>query len=163
LDTDLVVLATGIVPSESTKEVCDLLKIPQSEDGFFLEVHPKLRPIETVVDGVFIVGCCHSPRDIPDSIAQACGAAALAAGILSKEEIEIEPIFAVIEDEICNGCRICEGVCEYGALSLDEGKMGVNEMICKGCGLCESTCPSGAISVSAYNDSQILAEIEAML
>ena len=165
LDADMVVLATAAVPSRDAKEIGSVLKIPESPDGFFMESHPKLKPIDTASDGIFLAGCCQSPKDIPDSVAQACGAASRAAISLFRGKVPIEVISSQINEEICSGCRMCEEICAYGALSFDEekGLMTVNEVLCKGCGSCASTCPSGAITMKHYKDAQIFAQIEAVV
>ncbi|MHC1582311.1 MAG: 4Fe-4S binding protein [Candidatus Syntropharchaeia archaeon] len=165
LDADLVILATAVVPSSGARKIGNILKLPQSPDGFFLESHPKLRPIDTPSDGIFLAGCCQGPKDIPDSVAQACGTAARAAISLFRGKVPIEVISSQINEEICSGCRMCEEVCAYGALSFDEEKeiMTVNEVLCKGCGSCSTTCPSGAASMRHYRDSQIFAQIEAVI
>jgi heterodisulfide reductase subunit A len=125
--------------------------------------------MESTLDGIFLAGCCQSPKDIPDSVAQACGAAAKAAALLVKGEIEIEPITAFLDDDLCCGCRICEQVCPYGAISVygAEGdcsvRMRVDDITCKGCGVCASGCPTGAITVRHFKDEQIEAQIGALL
>lgn len=163
LKADLVVLATGLIPRGDMDELSRTLKVLRSSDGFFLEAHPKLQPVDTAIDGIFLAGCCQSPKDIPDSIAQACGAAAMASYVLSKKEIETEPVVAVVDENICVGCRTCEGVCEFGALHFDETTMKVNEILCKGCGSCAATCPNGAIEMKHFQDDQIFAQIDVML
>lgn len=164
LEADLVVLANAIVPGEDTDELAKLLKISRSADGFFLEAHPKLRPLDTFTDGIFIAGCCQSPKDVADSVAQAVGAAIRASIPLMRGEVEIEPLVARINEGICVGCGTCEEVCPFGALSLETGGvMTVNEVICKGCGSCGSACPSGAISVIHFKDEQIFAQVDSLL
>ena len=163
LEADLVVLANALVPGKDTDELAKLLKISRSADGFFLEAHPKLRPLDTFTDGIFIAGCCQSPKDVADSVAQAVGAAIRASIPLLRGEVEIEPLVALINEGICVGCRTCEEVCPFGAISLEEGVMTVNEVICKGCGSCGSACPSGAISVIHFKDEQIFAQVDSLL
>jgi heterodisulfide reductase subunit A len=163
LEADLVVLANAIVPRKDADEVAKLLKISRSADGFFLEAHPKLRPLDTFTDGIFIAGCCQSPKDVSDSVGQAVGAAIRASIPLMRGEVEIEPLVACINERICVSCGTCEEVCPYGAISLDDGVMKVNEVICKGCGSCGSACPSGAISVTHFKDEQIYAQVESLL
>ncbi len=158
---DLVVLATGIVPRAHTKELVRLLNINQSADGFLLEAHPKLRPVDTFTDGIFLAGCCQSPKDIPDTVAQASAAAVRAAVPLAQGTVEVEAISASIDENMCAGCRVCEGLCTYSALTFDEEKkvMTVNDVVCKGCGVCSSACPSGAISMNHFTTTQMLAQI----
>ncbi len=162
IEADLVVLANAIVPGKDAGELAKILKISRSGDGFFLEAHPKLRPLDTFTDGIFIAGCCQSPKDIPDSVAQAVGAAIRASIPLMRGEVEVEPLVASVNENICVGCGICEAICPFDALSLDAGVMRVNEVVCKGCGSCGSACPSGAISMRHFKDEQIYAQIEAM-
>ncbi len=163
IEADLVVLANAIVPGKDADELAKLLKITRSADGFFLEAHPKLRPLDTFTDGIFIAGCCQSPKDIPDSVAQAVGAAIKASIPLMMGEVEIEPLVASINEDVCVGCRTCEEICPFGALSLEAGVMSVNEVVCKGCGACGAACPSGAISIIHFKDEQIFAQMEAMV
>ena len=162
LEADLVVLANALVPRKDADELAKILKISRSADGFYLEAHPKLRPLDTFTDGIFIAGCCQSPKDIPDSVAQAVGAAIRASIPLMQGEVEIEPLVARINENICVGCGTCEAICPFDALSLEAGVMRVNEVVCKGCGSCGSACPSGAISMRHFKDEQIYAQIEAM-
>ncbi len=163
MEADLVVMANAIVARKDADELAKILKITRSADGFFLEAHPKLRPLDTFTDGIFIAGCCQSPKDIPDSVAQAVGAAIKASIPLMMGEVEIEPLVASINEAVCVGCRTCEEICAFDALSLEEGVMNVNEVICKGCGACGAACPSGAISMVHFKDEQIFAQIEAMV
>ena len=165
IEADLVVLAAGMEPSASAREVISVLRLSRSADGFLMEAHPKLRPVETASDGVYLAGCCQSPKDIPDTVAQAKGAAASAIAPMARGRVAVEPITAFIDEQRCSGCRTCEAVCEYGALSFDEeeGVMTVNAALCKGCGACGATCPSGCITLKHYTDRQILAQIGAML
>ena len=163
IEADLVVLANAIVPRKDAGELAKILKITRSGDGFFLEAHPKLRPLDTFTDGIFIAGCCQSPKDIPDSIAQAVGAAIRASIPLMRGEVEVEPLVASVNENICVGCGICEAICPFDALSLEAGVMRVNEVVCKGCGSCGSVCPSGAISMRHFKDEQIYAQIEAIV
>ena len=165
ITADLVVLATGIVPRADTKELVRLLNINQSGDGFLLEAHPKLRPVDTFTDGIFLAGCCQSPKDIPDTVAQAGAAAVRAAAPLAQGTVEVEAIAAVIDEDVCAGCRVCEKLCTYSALTFDEEKkvMTVNDVMCKGCGVCSSACPSGAISMNHFTMKQMLAQIGGMI
>ncbi len=164
IEADLVVLATAIVPGRGTEELAKILKLTRSADGFFMEAHPKLRPLDSFTDGVYIAGCCQSPKDIPDSVAQAVGAAQKAAIPLMQGEVEIEPLVAEVYPELCTGCGSCEMVCPFGAITIDavDNKANVNDVICKGCGSCNAICPSGAISINHFRDRQIYAQIEAL-
>jgi heterodisulfide reductase subunit A len=161
IKADLVVLATGIIPRTDTKEFSRILNINQSADGFLLEAHPKLRPVDTFTDGIFLAGCCQSPKDIPDAVAQACGAAVRASEPLAQGKVVVEAISSNIDEDLCSGCRICEDLCPYSALEFDEKDkvMRVNDVMCKGCGSCASACPTGAISMRHFDVKQILAQI----
>ncbi|MEW6685703.1 MAG: NAD(P)-binding protein [Candidatus Edwardsbacteria bacterium] len=164
VEADLVVLATGLVPKTESKQLAQLLKLSRSPDGFLLEAHPKLRPVDTMVDGIYLAGCCQGPKDIPETVAQAKGAASSAMIPLSQGKVKIEPIVSVIDEEFCSGCRICESLCVYQALSFESEKkiMQVNEILCKGCGACGAACPTGAIDIAHFKDRQILAQISAI-
>ncbi len=161
IDADLIVLATGIIPRKDSKEFSRILNINQSADGFMLEAHPKLRPVDTFTDGIFLAGCCQGPKDIPDAVAQASGAAVRASEPLAAGKVEVEAISASIDEDLCSGCRICEDLCAYSALEFDEKDkvMKVNDVMCKGCGSCASACPTAAISMRHFDLKQILAQI----
>jgi len=142
------------------------LRITQSGDGFYLEAHLKLRPVDTLTDGIFLAGCCQSPKDIPDTIAQASAAASRVCSLLSKFEIETEAFTAFVVEDYCRGCGLCLEVCPYGAISL-VSKDGVqvasiNEVLCKGCGTCNVTCPTRAIVQRGFTKEQITSMIEAI-
>ena len=160
---DLVVLATGLEPRKDATQVMRMFSLSPDPDGFFLERHIKLDPIATTTDGVYIVGCCHGPKDIPDTVAQAKAGAAESLGLLARGKVEIEPIVSAVDEDVCAGCGLCEKMCAYGALSLPQpsGIMNVNQALCKGCGACASICPSGAISLSHFTYRQIMDELEA--
>ncbi len=162
LEVEMVVLATAMVPKEGAKDLARLLGLSVGPDGFFLEAHPKLRPVETLVDGIFLAGCCQGPKDIQFSVAQGAAAAVKAAEILSKPELQIEPLVAVVDEERCRGCGRCEEVCEFGAISVveREGRLvaSVNEAVCKGCGACSVRCPTGAVRVQHFRPEQIRAQ-----
>jgi len=162
---DLAILCPAMEPQPDAEAVARLFNISRSADGFFLEKHPKLDPVATTTDGIFIVGCCQGPKDIPDTVAQASAAAARVLAMISKGKVEIEAATAVIDEEICSGCQICNLLCPYSAISFDEEKevCRVNDALCKGCGACVGGCPSDAISLNHFNNEQILAEMEGML
>jgi len=166
---DLVVLASGLVPNSDLGKISALFHASRSSDGFLLEAHPKLRPLESVMSGVFLAGACQSPKDIPDSVAQASGAAAKAIDLLASGEIELEPLKAVVDEDVCSGCRLCESVCPFIAIEMKAEKAEgveklraeVTEAMCQGCGLCVATCPTNAIKMRHYTDEQVLAQVEA--
>jgi len=164
---DLVVLATGAEPQADQREVGALFGVSRSPDGFFLEKHPKLAPVETSTDGVFLAGACQGPKDIPDSVAQGGAAAASALDLLDHGSVDLEPFTAYVMAEKCGSCRTCEGLCPYGSVSMVEwnGKLvaQINEVLCKGCGACVAACPAGAATQNGFNNEQVLAEIEGIL
>lgn len=159
-DVDLVVLSTGVVAPESSKKIAHVLNLSLSPDGFLLEAHPKLRPVDSFNDGIFVAGMAQGPKDIPDTVAQAKAAAAGAMALMGKGKINVEPYYSVVDEDKCAGCQVCISVCPYNAISLNErGFAEVNPALCKGCGTCTSTCASGAISSQHYTDGQIAAMI----
>jgi heterodisulfide reductase subunit A len=165
IPADMVILCVALEPQPDAGDVARLFNISRSADGFFLEKHPKLDPVATTTDGVFVVGCSQGPKDIPDTVAQASAAAARALALISRGEIEIEAATAVIDERICSGCQLCLAVCPYSAISFDEEKevCRVNEALCKGCGACVSGCPSDAVALSHFTNEQIMAQMEGML
>ncbi len=165
IEADLVVLAVGMEPRSDTAALSSLLKLPRSADGFFMECHPKLRPVDTVVDGVFLAGCCQGPKDIPDTVAQAKAAASSALIPLIRGTVPVEAATAVVDAELCAGCGMCVEVCPYGAPALDPlwGVSRVNAVLCKGCGACAVTCPSKAISLQHFTSEQVLAQVDALI
>ena len=154
----MVVLVPAIVPRADATEFARKMHLTQSGDGFFLEAHPKLRPMDTFVNGIFIAGCCQGPKDIQDTVSQASGAASRAATILSQEELEIDPLVAMVDPEICTGCGICVEVCPYEARILNEKTKiaEVNEALCMGCGACVVACPSNASIHKNFTKKQLL-------
>jgi heterodisulfide reductase subunit A len=164
---DLVVLSMGLVPSEGTDRLAQMLSVTKSTDGFLQEAHPKLRPVETTTEGVYICGCAQAPKDIPSSVAQARAAAAAAAIPLLKGEFAIEPLVAHVDEELCTGCGFCVDVCPYGAPRLVEREVGhkaeILEVLCRGCGTCVAACPYHAINAEQFSDEQIEQELLAAL
>jgi heterodisulfide reductase subunit A len=169
VQADLIVLASSLVSSPDLANLQNILRIPRSRDGFFLESHPKLKPSETPTRGIFIAGTCQSPKDIPDTVSQASGAAMKAAELLITGEVEIEPIIAVVDDMLCSGCKICESVCPYQAIEMETKALNdeeksvakVIEAVCQGCGVCIVACPTRAIDLQHYKQEQILSQIKA--
>ena len=162
---DMVILCVALEPPPDAEAVARLFNISRSADGFFLEKHPKLDPVATTTDGVFVVGCAQGPKDIPDTVAQASAAAARVLALISQGEVEIEAATAIVDERICSGCQLCIPICPYSAISFDEEKLvsRVNEALCKGCGACVGGCPSDAISLSHFTNEQIMAQMEGML
>jgi heterodisulfide reductase subunit A len=161
VDLDLVVLSVGLEPPRDIEDISQLFRISRGADGFFLEAHPKLRPVDTLTDGVYLAGTCQGPKDIPDTVAQASAAAARAAIPMAKGEVEVEAIVAEVEPDKCIGCRICEKVCDFGVIEIKERKATINEALCKGCGACAGACPTGAMQIRHFRDEQIYAQIDA--
>jgi heterodisulfide reductase subunit A len=165
IPVDMVVLCNAIEPRQDADKVARLFGLSRSPDGFFLERHPKLDPVATSTDGLFIAGCAQGPKDIPDSVAQASAAAARILATISKGAVEIDPVRAEIDEQYCSGCRICNALCPYKAIDfLEEKKVSwVNSPLCKGCGTCVAACPAGAITGYGFSDRQIYAELEGVL
>ncbi|MGD2147890.1 MAG: CoB--CoM heterodisulfide reductase iron-sulfur subunit A family protein [Anaerolineae bacterium] len=164
-EADLVVLAVGMEPRAGAGEVSQLLKLPRSPDGFFLEAHPKLRPVDTAMDGVFLAGCCQGPKDIPDTVAQAKAAASSALIPLVRGSVPVESATAVVSEEVCAGCGMCVDVCPYDAPALDPvwNVSRINPVLCKACGACAVTCPSKAIRLQHYTAEQVMAQVDALV
>jgi len=165
LPVDMVVLSCALEPRADAEDVAKLFSLSRKADGFFLEKHPKLDPVATNTEGVLIAGCCQSPKDIPDTVAQASAAAARVLLMIDRGSVEIEPAIAAVDEEHCAGCRICVDLCPYKAITFDEEKnvSHINEALCKGCGTCVAACPSGAITGRHFTTEQIMSEIEGVL
>jgi heterodisulfide reductase subunit A len=159
---DLVVLAQAIVPSPGTEELARKLRIACGAEGFLREAHPKLRPLEALTAGVFLAGAAQGPKDIPEAVAQASGAAAKVVALLSQPKLEHAPEVAEVQEDLCSGCGICAPQCPYGAITVDEVAH-VNEILCEGCGTCVAACPSGALTFRNVGDEQILRMVRAAL
>jgi heterodisulfide reductase subunit A len=164
LNPELLVLSVGILPAD-VEGLAKILKLPLTNDGFFLESHPKLRPVEFSVDGIYLCGLAHSPKSLPESIAQSKAAAGKAGIQLAKGFVAVESVVSSVDQEICIGCGICENLCPYAAMRMIKvGKKKKAETIsasCKGCGICASHCPTMAIYMGSFSNEQILAQIRA--
>ena len=165
-EADLVVLVTGMVPRKNNT-IGDILKVPYGRDKFFNEIHPKLRPVETVIDGIHIAGACQGPKNITESVNSSLSAAVKANSLVKKGEIELEPTLAKIDKSLCEWCGKCSEVCPYDAIIKIDNKgkavAKVNETNCKGCGMCLPVCPSNAIQLIGYTDTQIETVIDALI
>ena len=164
---DMVVLSTGMEPQVDAKQVAKTFGLSLSPSGFFLEKHPKLAPVETATDGVFLAGACQSPKDIPDSVAQGGAAAAAALSLMDAGVVTLEPFTAYIDPATCSGCLTCLNMCPYTAIHAisPNGRVisEVNEVLCKGCGTCVAACPSGIAQQHGFEHEQIMSEIEGIL
>jgi len=157
IEVDMLVLSCGLEARADSDKISSLLSVQRSADGFFMEAHPKLRPVDTLTDGIFVAGVAQGPKDIPDTVAQAKGAASGAAALMAQGEVEIEPYFSVVIEHLCSGCRSCQSLCPFGAIDFDEFKKiaVVNPAKCKGCGTCVSACPSGAMIQNHFANLQL--------
>jgi heterodisulfide reductase subunit A len=162
---DMLVLATGLEPQADAQEMRRRFNIGCGTEGFFQERHPKLAPVNTFTDGIYIAGACQAPRDIPDTVAQAGAAAAEALSLIDAGFVELEPNTSRVIEEECCGCKSCVPLCPYGAISFDEArkKASINEVLCKGCGVCAAACPSGSIVQNLFEDEEIFDEIRGVL
>jgi heterodisulfide reductase subunit A len=162
---DLVVLATATVPSEGAKDLGQRLRIATDEHGFFSEAHPKLRPVESLTAGIYLAGAAQFPKDIPETIAQASGAAAKVLSLFSQREMVQEPIIAYVDEELCSACGLCIEACPYEAREMHPWKdlATVNVALCQGCGACVVACPNKASAVRNFTTGQVLAMVEAAL
>jgi len=160
VNPDLLVLAGAMIPSGS-EEIAGFFKVPVNDDGFFMEAHVKLRPVDFAVDGVFLCGLAHSPKSIDESIAQAQAAAARAVTLLAQKTIHTSGIVAVVNPLYCSSCGVCVAICPFKAPDLNEktGIAEINPALCKGCGLCVASCRSGAIHLNGFDENQIMAAI----
>lgn len=170
IEADMVILASAIRPKDDARKLAKLMKLPVDGDGFFLEAHAKLRPVDFASDGIFVAGLAHYPKPMEESVAQALAASSRAATLLSRTEVSLDAIKAVVIEENCDGCALCIDVCPYKAITLvqrgedEESKIIViNEAQCKGCGLCMGTCPKRGVDIAGFTMKQISSQIQAAL
>jgi heterodisulfide reductase subunit A len=165
IPVDMVILSSGLQPRADAKEVGKLFGISCSTDGWFTEKHPKLDPVATMTEGIYIVGCAQGPKDIPSSVAQGAAASARVLDKILQKEVALEPIKASINKEMCSGCRICNGLCPFNAIAFiaDDNVSEINPALCQGCGTCVAACPAGAISGTGFSNDQIIAQIDGLL
>jgi heterodisulfide reductase subunit A len=160
---DYVVLSTPLVPHKDEVVLARMLKIPISPDGFLMEAHLKLRPVDTTMDGIYLAGAASGPKDVSEAIISAKAAAARASILLANRRMTTEAITATVDKDLCMGCGLCEELCPFGAPRIEEGKSKLIEALCRGCGVCAAECPRRAITMRHYSDQQVLAQVEAVL
>jgi len=165
IPVDMVVLSIGMEPRADAKETGKMFGISCSTDGWFMERHPKLDPISTMTEGIYIAGCASGPKDIPASVSQGAAAAARVLDKILQKEVELEPIRATVDEARCSGCRICNNLCPFNAIAFidDLAVTRINPALCQGCGTCVAACPAGAISGTGFSNDQIFAQIDGML
>jgi heterodisulfide reductase subunit A len=165
IPVDMVVLSAAIEPRSDSLEVGKKFGIACGAQGWMIERHPKLDPVATMTEGIFIAGCAQGPKDIPSSVVQGAAAAARVIAKIQQGHMMLEPIRASIDENKCSGCRICNSLCPFNAISFDEEKevSVINTALCQGCGTCVAACPAGAISGTQYSDVQIMSQIEGVL
>ena len=165
IPVDMVILSAGLEPRHDSKALAKTFGISCSADGWFIERHPKLDPVATMTEGVYIAGCVQGPKDIPASVVQGAAAAARILGKIQQKEIALEPVRATINEEQCSGCRICNTLCPFNAILFHEDRMvsEVNPALCQGCGTCVAACPAGAIAGTGFSNEQILSQIDGLL
>ncbi len=153
-----------MTPRSDMDEVARLFNVSRSADGFLMEAHPKLRPVETAIAGIYLAGCCQSPKDIAETITQARAAASAALIPIMRGQVQVEAAIAFVDDEICSGCGQCALVCSFAALQLNPLRriMVVNPVLCQGCGACAAACPSGAMNVHQSTFEQVMSQVEAL-
>jgi len=165
IPVDMVILSCGLEPRRGAKELAKVFGISCSADGWYIEKHPKLDPIATMTERIFIAGCAQGPKDIPASVAQGAAAAARVLGRIQQKQIALEPIRATVNEDKCSGCRVCNELCPYNAIVFhaDRGVSEVNPALCQGCGTCVAACPAGAISGTGFSNEQIFAQLDGLL
>lgn len=165
IPVDMVILSSGLQPRHDSKATAKLFGISCSANGWYIEKHPKLDPVATMTEGIFIAGCSQGPKDIPASVAQAAAAAARVLGKIEQKEVALEPVRAIVMEERCSGCRICNGLCPFNAISFHDDEMvsEVNPALCQGCGTCVAACPAGAIVGTGFSNEQVMSQIEGLM
>ena len=165
IPVDMVILSAGLEPRKDAKETAHRFGISCSADGWFTEKHPKLDPVATMTDGIYIAGCVTGPKDIPASVVQGAAAAARVLGKIQQKEISIEPVRASVNQDQCSGCRICNNLCPFSAITFlaDRGVTEINPALCQGCGTCVAACPAGAIAGTGFSNEQVLKQIDGLL
>jgi heterodisulfide reductase subunit A len=165
IPVDMVILSAGLEPRHDAKETAKLFGISCSASGWYIERHPKLDPVATMTEGIFIAGAVQGPKDIPSSVAQGSAASARVLSKIQQKEIELEPVRASVNAEQCSGCRICNNLCPFNAITFLEDRQvsEINPALCQGCGTCVAACPAGAISGTGFSNEQILAQLEGLL
>ena len=165
IEADLVSLAAATVPPANNISLSQALKVPLNPDGFFMEAHMKLRPVDFPTDGIFMCGLAHNPKRISESVAQGYAAASRSMTVLSRKELRGEGAIARVNETRCTGCSVCAEVCPFHAVevSIEKGVAAVNSALCKGCGLCAASCRSGALDVMGNNEEQVFSLMEAFL
>jgi heterodisulfide reductase subunit A len=164
IPADLVILMVGMEAREDSNEIARLVNISQDKDGWFIESHPKLEPVATTTDGIFIAGTCVAPKDIPDSVAQARAAAARILARIAKGKIEVDAVYSEVNEELCSGCRFCNQLCPYSAIEFNEEERHshIISALCKSCGVCVAACPSSAIKGRHFTDQQLIAQVDGL-
>jgi heterodisulfide reductase subunit A len=169
IPVDMVILSVALEPRHDAKQVAKTFGISCSMNGWFIEKHPKLDPVATMTEGIYIAGCAQGPKDIPAAVAQGAAAAARVIGKIQQKEISLEPVRAEIDKEKCSGCRICNNLCPFNAITFHEKQNGthayseVNPALCQGCGTCVAACPAGAIHGTVFSNHQVLAQLTGLL
>jgi len=164
IPADLIILMVGMEAREDSHEMARIVNISQDKEGWFIESHPKLEPVATTTDGIFIAGTCVAPKDIPDTVAQARAAAARILARIAKERIEVDALYSEVNEKLCSGCRLCNQLCPYSAIEFleDKKQSHIISALCKGCGVCVAACPSSAIKGRHFTDQQVLAQVDGL-
>jgi heterodisulfide reductase subunit A-like polyferredoxin len=163
LPADILALSAGMRPAD-TEELATIIKLPRNQDGYFMEAHVKLRPVDMASEGIFVCGTAHSPKLISESISQAMAAASRAGTFLSQTEITLSVVTAKVDQEHCAACLVCVRSCPWGVPRINEdGVSEIDEALCRGCGICTAECPAKVIQLSWYEDDQVMSKVDALL